>query len=127
MIDPKQTNHHIYHVIDGDTFFSISDSTGIHCDVRVSSNVSTIHRRRAWSIQSRPPIQTLDNAESQLGQPLEYLHSHPAPTITCGGRWLHQPRGGYVGEVGEVGQQAKGSGKRSPSATQCRSVAGSCL
>ena len=98
--------------------------------MRVSSNVSTIHRRRAWSIQSRPPIQTLDNAESQLGQPLEYLHSHPAPTITCGGRWLHQARGGdvgEVGEVGEVGQQAKGSGKRSPSATQCRSVAGSCL
>ena len=91
-----------------------------------SSKVSTIQGRRAWSIQSRPPIQTVDNAESQLGQPLEYLHSHPAPTITCGGRWLHQARGGDVGEVGEVGQQAKGSGKRSPSATQCRSVAGSC-
>ena len=47
----------------------------------------------AWSIQKRgPPIQTLDNAGGQLGQPLEYLHSQAA-TITCGGR-----------QEGEVGQ-----------------------
>ena len=43
-------------------------------------------RSLAWSIypEGGPPIQTLDNAGGQLGQPLEYLHSQAQPPSHVG-------------------------------------------